>query len=297
MNKKLLFVFNPFAGKGYIKNRIFGIVDVFVKNGCSVNIYPTQSKGDAAHVISKHGAEFGTVVIAGGDGTLNEGIRGIMSIAPEKRPYVGYIPAGTTNDFAANFGISKNAVKAAEGIAKGNIFRCDVGSFGSESFIYVAAFGAFTDVAYGTPQEYKNILGQTAYFWEGIKRLHSLKSYRMKVLHDGTECEGEFIFGMVSNTNHIGGFSTKRAFRAQLNDGLFEVVLVKRPKTLLELQDLIAHILTQDFKTDSFMVFSAERVSFEAEESVCWTLDGEFGGDLKKADISIEKQAVGLFLG
>lgn len=297
MSEKLLFVFNPFAGKGYIKNRLYGIVNTFVKNEYSVNIYPTQGKGDAARVISECGAEFDIVVIAGGDGTLNEGIRGIMSIAPNRRPYIGYIPAGTTNDFAANFGISKNAVRAAEGIMKNNVFRCDVGRFESASFIYVAAFGAFTDVAYGTPQEYKNILGQTAYFLEGIKRLHSLKSYRMRVFHDGEECEGEFIFGMVSNTNHIGGFNTKRAFRAQLNDGLFEVVLIKRPKTLIELQNLIAHIVIQDFDTDSFLVFGAERVSFESDEAVSWTLDGEFGGEFKKTDISIEKEAVGLFLG
>lgn len=296
MDEKILFVFNPFAGKGYIKNRLFGIVDTFVKCGCEVSVYPTQGAGDARRVVFERGGEFDSVVLAGGDGTLNEGIRGVMQLPLEVRPNIGYIPAGTTNDFAANFGISKNAVKAAQRIADGDIFKCDVGRFAKENFIYVAAFGAFTDVAYGTPQQYKNMLGQTAYLLEGIKRLHTLKSYHVKVEHDGVCTEDEFIFGMVSNTNHIGGFSTERAFRAQLNDGLFEVVLIKRPKSIVALQDLIAHIVIKDFASDLFEVFSAENVTFESEAPISWTLDGEFGGEYKFADISIEKEAVSLLL-
>ncbi len=296
MENKLLFVFNPISGKGVVKNKLYEIINIFTKNGWLVNSYPTQCAGDASRIIKEKGNQFDLVVIAGGDGTLNEGISGIMELPSENRPPIGYIPTGTTNDFASNLGISKNLVVAAKNIAKGKTYKYDIGYFNDKSFVYVAAFGAFTDVAYETPQQNKNILGQTAYFLEGIKKLYNLKSYKMKVCCDEDEVEDEFIFGMISNTNYLGGFKAEKAFKAQLNDGLFEVILIRRPKTLMEVQDLIAHLLMQDFSTDIFRVFKTKKVSFDAKTPVPWTLDGEFGGAKKEACVEIENEAVTLLL-
>lgn len=296
MSKKMLFVFNPHSGKAQIKNRLLDIIDIFVKDGWTVEVHPTQSKGDACDIVGRRGARFDTVVVSGGDGTLNECIHGLMQTAEEKRPRLGYIPAGTTNDFASNLKIPKDMIKAAKNITGGNIFKCDIGRFNDKNFSYVAAFGAFTDVAYDTPQQNKNVLGQLAYFLEGIKRLHTLKSEHITVEYDGVKTEGEFIFGMAANTNYLAGFKTDKAIRAELNDGLFEVVLIKRPQNAIEFQDILAHLLTQDLTTDAFCVFRAEKVRFSSEEGVSWTLDGEYGGDFKCAEVSVEREAISFVL-
>ena len=296
MSKKLLFVANPISGKGAVKNKLLDIINIFIKNGWNVNIHLTQGKDDACNVIRKTGNKFDLVVVLGGDGTLNEGIRGIMDIPQEKRPRIGYIPMGTTNDFAANLKIPKNPLLAAKNIVNGNDFQYDIGCFNDKKFAYVAAFGAFTDVAYNTPQQNKNLLGQTAYFLEGIKKIHSLKSYKMKVSSGDTEFEDEFIFGMVSNTNYLGGIKAEKVFKAQLNDGMFEVILIRRPKTLLEVQDLIAHLLIQEFNTDAFKVFCSNNVRFESEKDIPWTLDGEFGGEERRVEISLKEKAVTMLL-
>ncbi len=292
ISKKLLFILNPHSGKGKIKNKLLDIVDVFVKDGWQVTVHPTQSEKDAYNIVRKTGEEFNMVVVSGGDGTLNEVIRGNMTFSSEKRLAIGYIPAGTVNDFASNMNISKDMIKSAENIVKGTPFRCDVGKFNNKNFLYVAAFGAFTNVSYETPQQNKNVLGQFAYFLEGIKQLHTLPSYNIKVTFDDEMLEGEFILGFVSNSNHIAGFNTMKAFKAELNDGLFEVILVKKPKTLSELSDLGARLLTQDLNAESIKVFRTSRVRFESDTSVSWTLDGEFGGSLKDADIRVKKEAV-----
>ncbi len=296
MGKELLFVLNPLSGKGKIKNKFLSIVDVFVKNGWNVTVHTTQGAEDAFCFIKDNGSRYDLVVVSGGDGTLNEGIRGLMSLEENERPCLGYIPAGTTNDFASNMKISKNMVKAAENIMGGTPFKCDIGCFNDNNFIYVAAFGAFTDVAYATPQQNKNMMGHAAYLLEGAKKLSNLKSHKMKVCFDGGEIEGEFVYGMVSNTNYLGGFKTEKAFKAELNDGLFEVVLIKTPKNVMEFQDLMSHIVMQDFKTDAIFAFRTKKVEFVSEEQVQWTLDGEFGGAVSNADIGVKKEAVTLMI-
>ncbi len=296
MCKKILFVLNPHSGKGKIKTRLLDIVDIFVKAGWQVNVHPTQDKRDAYNRVMQYGQDYKMVVASGGDGTLNEVIRGAMSLPAENRPDIGYIPAGTVNDFASNMNISKNMIKAAENIVDGNPFLCDVGKFNQKTFVYVAAFGAFTNVSYETPQQNKNVLGQLAYFLEGIKQLHALPSYNMRVICDDEVLEGEFMLGMVSNSNHIAGFKTMKAFKAELNDGLFEVVLVNKPKTVFELQDLAARLLTQDLNSDLIKTFRTGKVKFECSQAASWTLDGEFGGAIKTVDICVEQEAVRLML-
>lgn len=297
MGKRLLYVLNPLSGKGTIKNHILNIVNIFTKDGWDVTIRPTQYKNDAFDYVSKHGAEYDMLVISGGDGSLNEGISGLMTIDRDRRPTLGYIPTGTTNDFASNMHISKNVKKATMDIMKGHPYKCDIGLFNDKNFIYVAAFGAFTNVAYETPQQNKNVLGHAAYLLEGAKSLINLKPVSMKICFDGGLIEGEFIYGMVSNTNYLGGVKAEKAFKAQLNDGLFEVILVKNPKNVIETQDILSRLVRQDLSSDAFVVFKTDKIEFTSADNVQWTLDGEFGGSVKEASIINEKQAITLALG
>ncbi|MBE7032036.1 MAG: YegS/Rv2252/BmrU family lipid kinase [Ruminococcaceae bacterium] len=293
MSGKLLFILNPRAGKGKIKNKLMEIIDIFVKDGWTVTVHTTQTVKDAYETVNKNGSKYDRIVVSGGDGTLNEVIRGLMTLGESKRPAIGYIPAGTVNDFASNLRISKNMKKAAENIVSGTEFKCDIGEFNNKNFVYIAAFGAFTNVSYETPQQNKNILGQSAYLLEGIKQLSSLKSYKLKVKYDGNEIEDEFILGMVANSNRIAGMKS-RALKAQLNDGLFEVMLIKQPKTVFESNDIISKLAIGDLSGNSFYVFRTEKIEFISEESIPWTLDGEFGGSVSGAEISVKKEAVTL---
>ena len=296
MSKNLLFILNPYSGKAQIKNKLLKIVDTFVANGWNTSVHPTQSRNDAFETAKSLGASYDLVVVSGGDGTLSETIRGIISIPEERRPNLGYIPSGTTNDFASNLKIPKDMLRAAENIMSGRSFKCDVGLFNTKSFVYVSAFGAFTDVAYATPQQTKNALGQFAYFLEGIKKLYSLKSQFITVKYDGLTISDEFIFGMVSNTSYVGGFKTAKAFKSQLNDGLFEVVLIRRPKNIIEFQDLMARLVMMDLSSDLFYIFKANNIEFESAEPVSWTLDGEYGGSLCNVNIKIIQEAFSMLL-
>lgn len=292
MSKKLFFVFNPFSGKAQIKNKLLKIVNTFTKNGWMVTMHPTQNTGDAFSVVREHAAAFDLLVISGGDGTLNESVRGLMTLPLSKRPPIGYIPSGTTNDFATTLRIPKTFDRAVENIISGQTFCCDVGSFNGKNFLYVAAFGAFTDVAYSTPQQSKNFWGQSAYILEGIKKLPALKPKHAKIQCDELTIEDDFIFGMISNTNSIGGFKAGKVFKAQLNDNLFEVVLVKNPKTLIERQEIITNLISQELTSDMFCVFKSNRITIAFDEKVQWTLDGEFGGDYSFVDVGVEHNAI-----
>ena len=177
--KKLLFVFNPFSGKGQIKNKLMNIVDQFVKNGYEVTVYPTQKPQDAMELVRQEAGRFSLVVCSGGDGTLDEVVSGMMQ--RECKVPIGYIPAGSTNDFAGSLKIPKNMDKAAQAVMSGVPFACDVGSFNGEYFVYIAAFGLFTDVSYATRQELKNRIGHIAYIIEGVKRIASIQSFHLKI--------------------------------------------------------------------------------------------------------------------
>ena len=296
MNKKMLFVLNPTSGKGNIKNSFLEIVDLFVSKEWDVQTRTTQSHNDAYEYVRDYGKNFDMVVVAGGDGTLSETIRGLMELKRKSRPRLGYIPAGSTNDFASNMKISKDMLEAANGVVEGRPFKCDIGTFNGKSFIYVAAFGAFTDVSYDTSQQMKNVLGHSAYIIEGAKRLPKLKTYKMKVIYDGGVYEDEFLYGSVSNTNYIAGMKAEKAFEAQFNDGLLEVLLVKKPQNVLQFQQLLLKLVARNLDYELFVTFKTDKVVFESEEEVSWTLDGEFGGAVKKAEMIDEKEAITLLL-
>lgn len=292
--KKLLFVFNPHSGKAKIKDNLLDIIDSFVKNGCEVTVYPTQAPLDCYQKIRDQSQNYDLIVTSGGDGTLNEAVRGLME--SQRKPLLGYIPTGTTNDFASSLGIPKNnMIKAAEIAVNGNPFCCDIGSFNNLYFTYIAAFGIFTGVAYQTPQQYKNMLGHMAYVLEGIKSLNSVKPYHMRVEVNEEIIEDDFIFGMVSNSISVGGFKgLSNNVDIELNDGLFEVVLIKMPKSMYQLQQTVSDLLWINRESKNIYMRKSSDVVFHSEKLMPWTLDGEFGGDEKDVTIKNCKKALNI---
>lgn len=287
---KLLFIYNPKAGKAQIRNHLLDIIDIFVKAGYEVTAYPTQYSGDAVRATMEREPQYGLLVCSGGDGTLDEVVTGMMQ--SEKRTPIGYIPAGSTNDFADSLHLSKNMSAAAKAIVEGRAFSCDVGSFNDDFFVYIAAFGLFTDVSYETNQQQKNMLGHIAYIMEGMKRLPNIRSYRLKLGNDGLQIEDEFIFGMVTNSISVGGFKRITGKFVELDDGLFEVTLIKKPRNPIEWNAIMGALVLGDINTDLMYCFKTSNLALEAEEEISWTLDGEFGGRHKKVTIRNLKQAM-----
>lgn len=277
MKKKLLFVFNPHSGKAQIKNQLLDIVDTMVKEDYEVTIYPTQAAGDAIRKVEEEAGNYDMVVCSGGDGTLDETVTGLMHL--QEKPLLGYIPAGSTNDFATSLGIPKDMVKAAGAAVNGKPFLCDIGSFNEDFFVYVAAFGLFTEVSYKTSQEWKNVLGHAAYILEGAKCLHDIPAYRMEVGYDNVRISDEFIFGMITNSTSVGGFKGMTGKDVLLDDGVFEVTLIKKPRNPIELNEIIASLINLVDDTDMIYSFKTDEVHFRAKREIPWTLDGEFGGD------------------
>ena len=292
MSKKVLFLINPYAGKGEIKNKLVDILDIFAKSGYEVTVHITQNSNEIPDIILKKGHMYDTIISSGGDGTLNESVTGLMRL--NKKIPLGYIPSGTVNDFASSLNIPKNMINAAEDIVEGKIFKCDVGEFGDDKyFSYVAAFGAFTDVAYRTPQNIKNVLGKTAYILEGIKSLPSLKKYNITIKTNNIEITDSFVLGLVTNTFSIAGIkANSKKMPISMDDGLLEVLLVKAPQSLLDMQSIINDILLRNFSNQSFYRFKTNSLKLIGEEPVLWTLDGEFGGDVQEVDIKVKKQAL-----
>lgn len=292
--KRVLFIVNPKSGKGLIKNHLLDIIDIFVKNRMSVTVYTTQKVMDACDVTYKEGSKYDMVICSGGDGTLDEVITGMMRSEEQDRRPVGYIPSGSTNDFGNSLGLPKNMKDAARCIALDHPYACDIGGFNHDYFVYIAAFGAFTDVSYQTKQEVKNILGHLAYVLEGTKRIFNLKSYRMKIRIGAEEIEDDFIYGMVTNSESVGGFKNITGKNVELDDGVFEVILIKTPQNPIELQEILGAILLQE--VDNKLIYSkkADFIEFESEEEIPWTLDGEFGGNHKKVEVRNYKQAISI---
>lgn len=276
MKKRLLFILNPFSGKAQIKNQLLEIVDIMVKAGYEVTVYPTQAQGDAIHKVEEEAEAYDLLVCSGGDGTLDEVVTGMMH--RRLTMPLGYIPAGSTNDFATSLGIPKDMVKAANAAVTGKEFPCDIGSFNGDYFVYVAAFGLFTDVSYKTSQEWKNVLGHAAYILEGVRSLHDIPSFRMQVEYDNTRLQDEFIYGMISNSTSVGGFKGMTGKDVLLDDGVFEVTLIKKPKNPIELNEIIASLINLVDDTDMVYSFKTDEVKFTANEDIPWTLDGEYGG-------------------
>lgn len=295
--KKLLFIYNPQAGKGQVRPQLAAILDAFSKAGYLTSAWPTQGPGDATRVAAAIGRRYDRVVCCGGDGTLNEVVTSLMGL--EAPPLVGYIPAGTTNDFSRNLDLPKGMDKAAEAAVAGVARPCDIGVFNDRFFVYVAAFGAFTDVSYDTPQPFKNTFGHLAYLLEGATKLGSLlKGYHLTIEHDGGAVEGDFIYGMVSNTISVGGFQLFPPERVALDDGLFEVVLVRLPRNPAEFQSALRSLTRQNtVESDMIVALHTSRLRVVTQEELTWTLDGEYGGAPETVEIQNRQKALTLIWG
>ena len=295
MKKKVLFIVNPKSGKGSIRSKLLDIVDIFVKAGFDLTLYISQSAGDARAKAKEVEGRYELVICSGGDGTLDEVISGMMEC--EKRSAIGYIPCGSTNDFAHSLKIPTSMTKAAEHIAAWKEFPCDIGRFNDDYFVYIAAFGLFTDVSYETSQDVKNVLGHLAYILEGMKKLTEIKSYPMKVESEEMTVEGNFLFGMVTNSTSVGGFRNITGKHVHLDDGVIEVTLIKTPQNILELNEIIQAVIAGKSENNKyFYQFRSSHVKFTSESPVAWTQDGEFGGYHEVVDVKNDKQALSLLV-
>lgn len=292
MSKKMLFVFNPCAGKSLIKNKLMDILNIFTKAGYEIEVYVTQRARDATRIISEKGAHKDLVVCSGGDGTLNEAVNGLMQL--ENKPYIGYIPAGTTCDFAASHKIPKNMINAAKNIVSGKAHGIDVGQFADKYFAYVATFGAFTDIPYKTSSKSKALLGHPAYVIEGAKSLKSLKPYYAEIKCDEFEFSGEVFIGMVSNSNQIAGFKGLNGKDSRLDDGQFEVLLLEYSKELSDFIDMMKALLQPEYACKFVHRFKTSNISFIFREPIEWDIDGEYGGAYRKVTILNHHQAMNL---
>ena len=276
---QLLFIYNPTSGTGQVKGALAPVLDVFTKAGWLTTSYPTQCKGDAVRVVRELGPRFDRVICAGGDGTLSEAVAGLTGLSDP--PPLGYIPFGSTNDCATTLHLPRKPREAAL-VAAGTGVPVPIatGRLNGKPFIYVAAFGAFTKVAYDTPQELKNTFGHLAYIFAGIASLPTIAPYHMRVEFDGQSLEDDFFFGMVSNSQSIGGLKPPKAERVVLDDGLFEVTLVKKPLKLADLTDGLQALvsLSPAERSGALVQLQARQLTFICEQPVPWTVDGEFGG-------------------
>lgn len=290
MEKKMLFIYNPHAGKARIRSNLLDMIDIFTKAGYEVTAYPTQKRGDAVAATMNRADAFQVLACSGGDGTLDEVVTGMMT--KENRIPIGYVPAGTTNDFAKSLGISSNMLRAARGIVEGSIFSSDVGHFNDDIFVYIAAFGIFTEVSYITNQQAKNLLGHLAYVLEGAKRINNIPSYHIKYSYEEIQDEGDFLFGMITNSISVGGFSKITGKNVKLDDGLFEVTLIKTPRNMMDLNMILASLVSHKINPDHMICFKTDKLLLEFVEKIPWTLDGEYGGKHKRVIIENEKQGL-----
>ncbi|MBE5876960.1 MAG: YegS/Rv2252/BmrU family lipid kinase [Lachnospiraceae bacterium] len=287
--KRMLLIYNPKAGKGKIKNSLSDIIEIFVQAGFEVTVYSTGKHGDATQLVAdRERGCYDLVVCCGGDGTLNEVVTGMM--ACEEILPIGYIPAGSTNDFAQSVGIPANSKKAAHAIVEGKCTAYDVGLFNESRFVYIAAFGLFTEVSYGTDQNLKNLLGHTAYILEGAKSLSSVKSYKVRVETGQEVIEEKVIYGMITNTTSVGGYKKLTDNTVRLDDGEFEVTLIRVPQNPVELNNIMVSLVSGRLNAECIYSMKASHVRIVAEDVISWTLDGEYGGQHKEVNICNESK-------
>ncbi|SDA14223.1 lipid kinase, YegS/Rv2252/BmrU family [Ruminococcus sp. YE71] len=292
--KTMLFIYNPRSGKGNIRYNLFEIINIFTSGGYQVTAYPTLNPRDCFKLITETGMNYDVVTVSGGDGTLSEAVHALMNL-PEKIP-LGYIPAGSTNDFASSMSIPKNMEQAARDIVNGVFFEYDIGKFNDRYFVYVAAFGMFTDVSYETSQDVKNLIGHAAYIVEGIRRLPNYRGIEMTVEHDGVTETGNFIVGLVSNSKSVAGMKFLLDDTVFFDDGLFEVSLVRTPANPLMLQQTLNDAIMNRLNTKNFLTFKTSKVTFTTAEPLAWTLDGEAGGAHTKMEITNCRRAIKLII-
>lgn len=292
--KKILFVYNPNSGQQAIADHISWIVDYFSENGYLVTIYATQESGDCRKIVGEIGGDFERIVVSGGDGTLDEAISGAVKAGIN--PRFAYIPTGSTNDFAKSLEIPLDIEEASKIAISDNIKDIDVGKIDDKYFVYVAAFGTLSDVSFNTDQDLKNIFGRSAYVFEGLKKalpFQSMDSNHVIVNYDDVEIEGDFVHFMVTNSYSVGGFTNILSENVGLDDGVFELTMVKKPNNLTDINKIVQALSN---KEENEMVILRQASSFRVrtDNEVAWSLDGDYGGSSTDATIEILNKRISI---
>lgn len=275
MSKRLLLIVNPHSGRAKMKNELLRVTEIFSEADYDVTVYPTKDRNDATvKAASLKQDEYDILVVCGGDGTLNEVITGLMQ--SNIKINIGYIPSGTLNEWSSGLNIPRKIPEAAKSIVNGTETTLDIGKFDDKYFTYTASFGAFTEASYSAPQDIKNVLGQAAYFFEGIKSLGNIKPISLKFEIDDKIIEGDFLFGAISNSMSVGGIVKFDKTLVELNDGLFEIMLIRNPQNLIEFQSVVDGIIKKDLDREEIEFLHAKKIKVIGADNVAWTLDGEF---------------------
>ena len=277
--KQLLFIVNPMAGKSAYKTNFGEALLALHNGGYTPTLRFTSAPGDAIRM-AQEAAGYDLVCCLGGDGTLSETMEGLVQLPEAQRPPIGYIPLGTANDVATTLGLPKNNIMAAVNrILQGNIRDFDVGTFGENgNFTYVAAFGAFTDVSYETPQQEKQALGHFAYVLEGMMRLPKITQYHAKIEYDRGVVEDDFVFGGIMNSTSVAGLIHLNSNQIKLDDGLFELALVRSPRNILDLRQIVTALINRNYNGPFIKFLATSQAKFTFDQPVAWTRDGEEGG-------------------
>ncbi len=285
--KNILLIMNPKSGTAKGRTCLFDIVEILSNAGMRITVELTKYAKHATELCENISDEFDGIVCFGGDGTLNEAITGL--IRGKKNIPIGYIPGGSTNDFGNTLGLSRDVKKATRDITNGITKKLDIGRFNNRFFSYVASFGMFTKTSYSTSQEIKNALGHLAYVLEGMKELSSIRTQKIRLeTDDGTVFEDNYIFGAIANSTSIGGVISLKKHAIAMNDGYFELMLVKQPKNVVELNSCINSILTQNYKTGIIDFYSIKKAKITLFEDMTWSLDGERADTKKGSVLTVE---------
>ena len=292
MRKRLLLILNPISGKKAGKQHLSDVVEAFCRADYVPTVFVTTARGNAREIALAHGGEADLVVCLGGDGTFNEVVGGLLD-GGHTTP-LGYIPCGSTNDFATGIGLKRSIPEAVAAILEGTPHTYDVGLFGDRCFSYVASFGIFTRASYAAPQRVKNTLGHLAYVLEGVKELSCIRSWHVKVEVDGHTVEDDYIFGAVSNATSVGGVLTLDPQRVDMNDGLLELLLVKMPRGAAELTECIRALRRKNYDSPFITFLSGGDFTVTADPDMDWSLDGEWGGGSEAVRIRNLRDAITL---
>lgn len=292
MSKRMIFIYNPYSGKGTLAGKLSKILQIFVEADYEVLVFPTKGPRHATGLVREYAKQVDYIVCAGGDGTLHEVTEGLMALDVKDRKPCGYIPSGTVNDFATSLNIPKVFEDAARNVVAANLYPCDIGMTNGKCFTYFSGFGVFTDVAYETDQGSKNMLGKLAYFLEGAKRVKDITSYYVTISYGEIELKGEFIFGMICNTYSVGGVLKFGQEHVELNDGEFEAVFIRKPANILELEKILMALRSDMMSSEYITCFHAPRIYLTCNKEIKWTLDGEYGGTAKEFLIENRQKAI-----
>jgi len=292
VSKRLLLILNPISGKKTGKRHLSDVVEQFCRADYTPTVFVTTGRGNARDLARTHGGEADLVVCLGGDGTFNEVVAGLLD-GGHTTP-MGYVPCGSTNDFASSIGLKKTIPAATAAILSGTPHTYDVGLFGERYFSYVASFGIFSRASYATPQNVKNALGHLAYLLEGVKELSNIHPWHVRFEVDGTVVEGDYLFGAVSNATSVGGVLTLDPQAVDMNDGLLELLLVKMPRNAVELSECIRALAEQRYDTSAITFMSGSDFTVTAAPTMEWSLDGEWGSGAETIRIRNLRDAIRL---